>query len=62
MMTGLYESSRAVTTVDGLPRASSVKAAADVLQKERRAVVSPQTCDKSKMRILEVNFCETKKC
>ena len=35
-----------------------VKTTADVRQKKGRAVVSPQTCDKTKIRFLEVNLDE----
>ena len=39
-----------------------LKIAADVRQSLRGPTVSPQTCDKSKIGLLEVNFCESKKC
>ena len=33
---------------------------ADVRQNERLASVSPQTCDKSKVKCLEMKFCKSK--
>ena len=38
----------------------NVKTGADVRQKERRALKKHYTCDKNKMRFLEVNLDENK--
>ena len=40
----------------------NVKTAADIEQKEWHSLKKHYTCDKNKMRFLEVNFCENQNC